>query len=78
MHSLKKLHREDPLKYDFALCHLGIAGACPRRRDPLKCALPDSGYLPAVKTAPGGPHHGKNPQFLIAYLTARSDNHAVE
>lgn len=35
--SLKKLDADDPLRYDFALCHLGIAGDCPRRRDPAKC-----------------------------------------
>jgi uncharacterized protein (TIGR02757 family) len=35
--SLRALHAEDPLRYDFALCHLGIAGDCPRRRDPIKC-----------------------------------------
>jgi len=35
--SLKKLNSEDPLRYDFALCHLGIAGDCPRKRDPVKC-----------------------------------------
>jgi uncharacterized protein (TIGR02757 family) len=26
--SLKRLDPEDPLKYDFALCHLGISGLC--------------------------------------------------
>ncbi len=26
--SLKKLDPEDPLKYDFALCHQGISGLC--------------------------------------------------
>ena len=36
--SLRKLHCEDPLRYDFALCHLGIAGDCPRKRNLLKCA----------------------------------------
>jgi uncharacterized protein (TIGR02757 family) len=36
--SLRRLHSEDPLRYDFALCHLGIAGDCPRKRDPQKCA----------------------------------------
>jgi uncharacterized protein (TIGR02757 family) len=36
--SLRKLHCEDPLRYDFALCHLGIAGDCPRKRDLAKCA----------------------------------------
>ena len=36
--SLRKLHFNDPLRYDFALCHLGIAGDCPRKRDLEKCA----------------------------------------
>ena len=36
--SLRRLDREDPLRYDFALCHLGIAGDCPRKRDTMKCA----------------------------------------
>src|SRR5688572_4022172 len=35
--SLRLLDRTDPLKYDFALCHLGIAGDCPRKRDLRKC-----------------------------------------
>jgi uncharacterized protein (TIGR02757 family) len=36
--NLRKLHSDDPLRYDFALCHLGIAGDCPRKRNLLKCA----------------------------------------
>jgi uncharacterized protein (TIGR02757 family) len=35
--ALLALDPEDPLKYDFALCHLGISGACPNRRDPVIC-----------------------------------------
>ena len=35
--SLRQLDPADPLKYDFALCHLGIAGDCPRKRDLRKC-----------------------------------------
>lgn len=35
--SLRRLDPEDPLRYDFALCHLGIAGDCPRKRDLQKC-----------------------------------------
>ncbi|HEX4999666.1 MAG TPA: TIGR02757 family protein [Terriglobia bacterium] len=35
--SLARLDPADPLRYDFALCHLGIAGDCPRKRDPVKC-----------------------------------------
>jgi uncharacterized protein (TIGR02757 family) len=30
--SLKALDPEDPLKYDFALCHRGIAGLCEKNR----------------------------------------------
>jgi uncharacterized protein (TIGR02757 family) len=36
--SLRTLHFDDPLRYDFALCHLGIAGDCPRKRNLDKCA----------------------------------------
>jgi uncharacterized protein (TIGR02757 family) len=35
--SLKKLDSEDPLKYDFALCHHGISGACKGLRDITAC-----------------------------------------
>ena len=35
--SLRALDSSDPLRYDFALCHLGIAGDCPKRRDLSKC-----------------------------------------
>jgi len=34
---LRRLDVSDPLRYDFALCHLGIAGNCPRKRDLRKC-----------------------------------------
>lgn len=36
--SLRRLHAADPVRYDFALCHLGIAGDCPRKRNLQKCA----------------------------------------
>jgi uncharacterized protein (TIGR02757 family) len=29
--ALRSLHPEDPVRYDFPLCHLGIAGICPPR-----------------------------------------------
>ncbi|MCC6872784.1 MAG: DUF2400 family protein, partial [Sandaracinaceae bacterium] len=35
--SLRRLDPLDPVKYDFALCHLGISRQCPSRRDPDKC-----------------------------------------
>jgi uncharacterized protein (TIGR02757 family) len=36
--SLRVFDPNDPVKYDFALCHLGISRACPSRRDPALCA----------------------------------------
>jgi uncharacterized protein (TIGR02757 family) len=35
--SLARLRPEDPLAYDIALCHLGISGRCPRKRDARVC-----------------------------------------
>jgi uncharacterized protein (TIGR02757 family) len=35
---LRRLDPSDPIRYDFALCHLGMSGACPVRRDPARCA----------------------------------------
>ena len=34
---LRALDADDPVRFDFALSHLGISGACPSRRDDLKC-----------------------------------------
>jgi len=30
--SLRELDPEDPVRYDFAICHLGVSRACPSRR----------------------------------------------
>ena len=35
---LRRLDPEDPVRFDFALCHLGMSGACPPRRDAARCA----------------------------------------
>jgi uncharacterized protein (TIGR02757 family) len=35
--ALRKFDPEDPVKYDFALCHLGVSRECPSRPDPAKC-----------------------------------------
>ncbi|MBI4386785.1 MAG: DUF2400 family protein, partial [Elusimicrobia bacterium] len=37
--ALKRFDAADPLRYDFALCHLGISGNCPVRKDPDKCRI---------------------------------------
>jgi len=36
--SLRLLDPDDPVRFDFALCHHGMSGACPARRDPGCCA----------------------------------------
>ncbi|HWV39725.1 MAG TPA: TIGR02757 family protein [Vulgatibacter sp.] len=39
--ALRLLDPDDPVRYDFALCHLGMSGACPtRRRKDLCLACP--------------------------------------
>ena len=35
--ALRELDPEDPVKYDFSLCHLGIAQRCPSARDEARC-----------------------------------------
>lgn len=35
--SLRRLDPEDPVRFDFALCHMGMSGACPPRRSPELC-----------------------------------------
>ena len=35
--SLRRVDPDDPVRYDFALCHLGMSGACPARRDRARC-----------------------------------------
>ena len=48
--SLRTLDVEDPVKYDFALCHLGMAGACGFRRPERDAGCPLRGLC---RPAPG-------------------------
>ncbi|MBI5198299.1 MAG: TIGR02757 family protein [Nitrospirae bacterium] len=34
---LKRFYPDDPVKYDFALCHVGISGQCPAKPVPQNC-----------------------------------------
>jgi len=34
---LKRIDPDDPVKYDFPLCHLGMVQGCPSTRDPVRC-----------------------------------------
>jgi uncharacterized protein (TIGR02757 family) len=35
--ALRRFDPEDPVKYDFSLCHMGMLQGCPSRRDPVRC-----------------------------------------
>lgn len=35
--ALRELSAEDPVRYDMAVCHLGIAQRCPSRADEVRC-----------------------------------------
>jgi uncharacterized protein (TIGR02757 family) len=35
--ALRRVDPDDPVRYDFALCHLGMSGACPARRERARC-----------------------------------------
>lgn len=35
--ALRRLDPQDPVKFDFALCHVGISGECPARPEPANC-----------------------------------------
>lgn len=37
--ALRRLSPEDPVRYDFALCHLGISGDCTHGKNPEVCAV---------------------------------------
>ncbi len=36
-HALRVFDPDDPTRYDFALCHLGMVQRCPSKRDPVRC-----------------------------------------
>lgn len=50
--SLARLDPEDPVRYDFALAHLGISGACRGRLDAAVC--PSCALLPVCAIARAG------------------------
>lgn len=37
--ALRRLSPDDPVRYDFALCHLGISGTCTHGKTPEACAI---------------------------------------
>jgi uncharacterized protein (TIGR02757 family) len=61
--SLRLLDPADPIKYDFALCHYGMSGACPPRltiENCMRCALSSvcrSGSARVRRATPGASRH---------------------
>jgi uncharacterized protein (TIGR02757 family) len=51
--SLRRVDPDDPVRFDFALCHLGMSGACPARRREESCR-----HCPLAAACRGGarPH----------------------
>ncbi|MEZ4302447.1 MAG: TIGR02757 family protein [Polyangiaceae bacterium] len=35
--ALRRFDPDDPVKYDFSLCHMGMLQRCPSRKDPVRC-----------------------------------------
>jgi uncharacterized protein (TIGR02757 family) len=62
--ALRRIDPDDPVRYDFALCHLGMSGACPARREPARCAA-----CPLARACAGG--RGRRPAGREAATLAR-------
>jgi uncharacterized protein (TIGR02757 family) len=54
---LRTFDPDDPVKYDFALCHLGVSRECPSRPDPSKC---EQCVLQEVCNVWAGTHRGSS------------------
>lgn len=49
---LRAVDPDDPVRFDFPLCHLGMSGECPARWTPERCEV--CGLLSACRLASGG------------------------
>ncbi len=56
--ALRRVDPEDPVRFDFALCHLGMSGGCPARRDPRRCELCPLAAACLGARAPARPSRG--------------------
>lgn len=54
---LRAVDPTDPVRYDFALCHLGMSGECPARHAPERCEL--CGLVSVCRLASGAPRSGR-------------------
>jgi uncharacterized protein (TIGR02757 family) len=55
--ALRRIDPDDPVRFDFALCHLGMSGACPARHDPARCAA-----CPLAPACRGGARRRPSPR----------------
>jgi uncharacterized protein (TIGR02757 family) len=56
--ALRRLDAADPIRYDFAICRLGILDLCPRKRDPVKCRACELYDVCAYGNGDGGKGNG--------------------
>ncbi len=56
---LRELDPADPVRFDFALCHLGMSGECPARPSPGRCEL--CGLVSACRLASAGARSRRRP-----------------
>jgi uncharacterized protein (TIGR02757 family) len=49
--ALRAIDPDDPVRFDFPLCHLGMSGGCPARRAPERCEV--CGLVSACRLASG-------------------------
>jgi endonuclease III len=57
---LARFDAEDPVKYDFSLCHLGMLQRCPSRRDAVRCE--GCAVMPVCRHWRAGPRSRSLPQ----------------
>jgi uncharacterized protein (TIGR02757 family) len=68
--SLRRIDPADPVRYDFALCHLGMSGTCPAHRDASRCAA--CARREACLTAARGARHPRARAALRRSGSARA------
>lgn len=70
--ALRRIDPEDPVRFDFALCHLGMSGACPARREPARCGeCPLAAACRDGAREGGAPFRGPRPTRAAASVVAR-------
>jgi len=63
--NLRQLDPRDPVRFDFALCHLGMSGACPARQERERCRVCELRAACRARlvtsAAPSGAARGRSP-----------------